>query len=96
MAKNTCVSLSQGYLALKDVVHGSLAAKNVYVGLDKTCKISNFGLTHHVDEKKAYIPRKRQKIPIKWMSIEAIIDQKSTKYSDVYEYSVILQFFFDW
>lgn len=30
------------------------------------------------------------------MSIEAIIDQKSTKYSDVYEYSVILQFFFDW
>ncbi len=54
------------------------------IGANKSCKISDFGLTRLVYEEKVYMGKRSRRLPIKWMSIEAIIDQVFTTASDVY------------
>lgn len=84
----------QEFLSQKGFVHRDLAARNVLVGPNKSCKISDFGLTRLVYEEKVYMGRKSRKLPIKWMSTEAIIDQIFTSYSDVYVLSPLMEFSF--
>ena len=73
----------QEHLALKGFVHRDLAARNVLLGPDNVCKVSDFGLTRHVYEEKVYTAKRSRKLPIKWMSVEAIIEERFTSYSDV-------------
>ena len=70
-------------MAKKGFVHRDLAARNVLVGPNKSCKISDFGLTRLVYEEKVYMGKRSRKLPLKWMSVEAILDQVFTTYSDV-------------
>ena len=65
------------------MVHRDLAARNVLVGANKVCKVSDFGLTRQVGEAQVYMSKKSRKLPVKWMSVEAIFDQEFTTYSDV-------------
>ena len=74
---------SQEYLAKKGFVHRDLAARNVLVGEKKIAKVADFGLTRHVYEEKVYHAKRNRKLPLKWMSIEAIFDQTFTAQSDV-------------
>ena len=86
MSRHTFISnviFFQEFLAKKGYVHRDLAARNVLVGPNKLCKISDFGLTRFVYEEKVYVGGKTRKLPIKWMSIEAIVDQRFTTFSDV-------------
>ena len=66
------------------MVHRDLAARNVLVGANKVCKVSDFGLTRKVGSEQVYMSKKSRKLPIKWMSVEAIFNQEFTTYSDVY------------
>lgn len=78
------LSLLQEYLASKNFVHRDLAARNVLVGNDKIVKISDFGLTRKVsDDDLIYVTRTNRKLPLKWMSLEAVINEEFTMYSDV-------------
>jgi Protein tyrosine kinase. len=65
------------------MVHRDLAARNVLVGPNKVCKVSDFGLTRQVGNEQVYMSKKSRKLPIKWMSVEAIFNQEFTTYSDV-------------
>eukprot|EP00795_Rhopilema_esculentum_P002628 gene2628-823_t len=78
------------YLTKKGFVHRDLAARNVLVGPNKSCKVSDFGLTRFVYEEKVYMGRRSRKLPLKWMSIEAIMDQCFTALSDVWSFGVLL------
>ena len=64
-------------------MHRDLAARNVLVGNDKVVKISDFGLARNVNGDLIYMAKTDRKLPIKWMSPEAIIDEEFTIYSDV-------------
>jgi hypothetical protein len=46
-------------------------------------KVSDFGLTRYVYDDKVYVNRKGGKLPLKWMSIEAIFDLTFSTASDV-------------
>ena len=70
-------------MAEKGFVHRDLAARNILVGNNKMCKISDFGFTRLVYEEKVYLGMKNRKLPLKWMSVEAIFDQVFTVFSDV-------------
>eukprot|EP00794_Sanderia_malayensis_P020181 gene20181-22156_t len=78
------------FLAEKCFIHRDLAARNILVGPNKSCKISDFGLTRFIYEEKVYMGKRSRRLPIKWMSIEAIVDQVFTTYSDVWAYGVLL------
>ncbi|XP_020627726.1 tyrosine-protein kinase receptor torso-like [Orbicella faveolata] len=84
--------ISQGmeYLARKGFVHRDLAARNVLIGEHKTAKVADFGLTRHVYEEKVYHAKSNRRLPLKWMSIEAIFDQTFTTQSDVWAFGVLL------
>ncbi|KAM7440905.1 hypothetical protein ABFA07_009896, partial [Porites harrisoni] len=84
------ISEGMEYLARKGFVHRDLAARNVLVGENKVAKVADFGLTRHVYEEKVYHSKRSRKLPLKWMSIEAIFDQTFTSQSDVWAFGVLL------
>ena len=67
----------------KGFVHRDLAARNVLVCEGKLVKVADFGLSRDVYAGKMYHSKKNRKLPIKWMSPEAIHDQVFTTESDV-------------
>lgn len=84
------ISEGMEYLARKGFVHRDLAARNVLVGERKIAKVADFGLTRHVYEEKVYHAKRNRKLPLKWMSVEAIFDQTFTTQSDVWAFGVLL------
>ncbi|XP_065650910.1 fibroblast growth factor receptor 2-like [Hydra vulgaris] len=83
------VASGMEYLSCLKLIHRDLAARNVLVGADKILKISDFGLTRKVNN-YAYVGSKTRRLPIKWMSIEAIFDYTFTSCSDVWSYGIVL------
>ena len=67
----------------KGFVHRDLAARNVLVCEGKLVKVADFGLSRKVYVGKVYHATKNRKLPVKWMSPEAIHDQVFTAESDV-------------
>nr|XP_047129990.1 fibroblast growth factor receptor 2-like isoform X2 [Hydra vulgaris] len=78
------------YLSSIKLVHRDLAARNVLVGAGKNVKISDFGLTRKVNDEQVYVSMHTRRLPLKWMSVEAIFDQLFTSFSDVWSYGVVL------
>ena len=70
-------------MASKNLVHRDLAARNLLVGNDKIVKISDFGLSRKVNEDLVYMASTKRRLPLKWMSLEAILTEEFTMYSDV-------------
>ena len=64
-------------------MHRDLAARNVLVCDNNIVKISDFGLTRDIYETNVYVKETPGKLPVKWMSVEAIFNQIYTTKSDV-------------
>nr|XP_006813611.1 PREDICTED: proto-oncogene tyrosine-protein kinase receptor Ret-like [Saccoglossus kowalevskii] len=77
------IAIGMEFLSQKGFVHRDLAARNVLVSDHKTVKIGDFGLTRYIYDDKIYHNKKGGKLPIKWMSVEAIFDQVFTTQSDI-------------
>ncbi|XP_065679849.1 fibroblast growth factor receptor 2-like [Hydra vulgaris] len=84
------VASGMEYISSIKLVHRDLAARNILVGADKIVKISDFGLTRKVNADLNYMGSNNRRLPIKWMSIEAIFDRTFTTYSDVWAYGIVL------
>ncbi|XP_047133293.1 angiopoietin-1 receptor-like isoform X2 [Hydra vulgaris] len=84
------VASGMEYLSCIKLVHRDLAARNILVGAEKNVKISDFGLTRKVNDELNYMSTKNRRLPVKWMSVEAIFDQMFTSFSDVWAYGVVL------
>ena len=70
-------------MSKKGFIHRDLAARNVLVCEGKLVKVADFGLSRDVYTGKVYHSKNNRKLPIKWMSPEAIHDQVFTAESDV-------------
>lgn len=62
------------------MIHRDLAARNILVGDEKVLKISDFGLSRE----GIYVKRSTGKIPLRWLSIEAMRDRIYSTHSDVW------------
>ncbi|KAK3093185.1 hypothetical protein FSP39_012370 [Pinctada imbricata] len=84
------IAIGMEFLSQKGFVHRDLAARNVLVGADKNVKIGDFGLTRFVYNDQIYINRNGGKLPLKWMSVEAIFELTFSTASDVWSYGIVL------
>ncbi|XP_065844363.1 uncharacterized protein [Oscarella lobularis] len=78
------------YLSGKGLVHRDLACRNVLVCDDKLLKVSDFGLTRCVYHDGAYCQKTTRRLPLRWMSIEAITQRLFSEQSDVWSFGVVM------
>ncbi|XP_032311105.1 macrophage colony-stimulating factor 1 receptor 1 isoform X2 [Drosophila ananassae] len=85
---NFALQIANGmrFLEEQEITHRDLAARNVLIDSNKTLKISDFGLSRH----GIYTNTKTRKLPLRWLSIEAIRDNVYSSKSDVWAYGVVL------
>ncbi|XP_028405324.1 uncharacterized protein LOC114527825 [Dendronephthya gigantea] len=74
------------YVAGRGIVHRDLAARNILIGRDHKLKISDFGLS----KEGVYVKSTSGKIPLRWLSIEAIRERLYSSASDVWSYGIVL------
>ena len=85
------VAAGMAYLEDRNVIHRDLAARNIQVGEGILCKVANFELARVVDiDKPIYVGQKGEKIAIKWMAIEATLQNRFNIKSDVWSFGIVL------
>ena len=78
------------FMASKKMIHMDLALRNVLVTTKSRCKVADFGLTHYVDDKTGtYVLTQKMKLPVKWMSIEAMDARIFSEGSDVWAWGIV-------
>uniref|UniRef100_T1JAZ3 Protein kinase domain-containing protein n=1 Tax=Strigamia maritima TaxID=126957 RepID=T1JAZ3_STRMM len=80
------IAKGMNHLASKGITHRDLAARNVLIDEKNTLKISDFGLSRT----GVYVTTRCAKVPLRWLSIEAIRDSLYTTKSDVWAFGVVL------
>lgn len=87
------VAQGMGYLQQIRVIHGDIAARNIVVGENGTCKLSDFGLSSDV-YRYGHIKQGMREIavPLKWTSPERMMNGRYpiTTKSDVWSYGNLL------
>lgn len=86
------ISTGMEFLSQKGYIHRDLAARNILVGNNKTVKIGDFGLTRYIynDVRRVYVNRHGGKLPLKWMSPEAVFSLTFSAASDVWSFGIVL------
>lgn len=66
------------------IVHRDLATRNVLIDEEMFLKISDFGLSRDVYSDDSYhMTHNKDKLPVRWMAMESIIDRYFSTASDV-------------
>mgnify|MGYP005984868875 CR=1 FL=1 len=86
--QNFALQIAKGMSHLEKigVTHRDLAARNILINEHKILKISDFGLSRC----GPYVNHKTKRLPLRWMAIEAIVEQKYDSKSDVWSFGVVL------
>ncbi|XP_070574840.1 tyrosine-protein kinase receptor Tie-1-like [Ptychodera flava] len=84
------IAKGMSYIASRKFVHRDLALRNVLLGEDRCCKISDFGFARDISGTDMYEPKSMGPLPIRWMALESLLRSMYTTESDVWSYGVVL------
>ncbi|TKR96661.1 hypothetical protein L596_010647 [Steinernema carpocapsae] len=77
------ICLGMAYVASLNMIHRDVAARNILLTADNRVKISDFGLCCDCDESFTYTATLSKRLPIRWLSLEALVDRVFSEKSDV-------------
>jgi serine/threonine protein kinase len=80
------IAKGMDYLALRKVLHGDLAARNILLCKGNVVKICDFGLAKSLYRNYSYKRSGDSPLPFKWLALESIADGVFTVYSDIWSY----------
>ncbi|GMT26857.1 hypothetical protein PFISCL1PPCAC_18154, partial [Pristionchus fissidentatus] len=78
------------YLSGRGYVHRDIAARNILVDDNYSVKIGDFGLCRKVHEEQELYLSRGGRLPIKWMSPEALRRYEMSTASDVWSFGILL------
>lgn len=78
------------FMAEKRVIHGDLATRNILLTLEKTAKISDFGLSRRLYNYTQYVKKQEEPLPWRWMAPESLSRMEFTEKTDVWAFGVTL------
>ena len=84
------VANAMDYLSGMRIIHRDLAARNVLGGFErlKVVKLNDFGLSRTLSTSDYYRKVSNDKIPVRWMAPESILERKYSTASDVWSFGV--------
>ncbi|XP_054264255.1 angiopoietin-1 receptor-like [Macrosteles quadrilineatus] len=80
------IAHGMAHLESKRITHRDLAARNILIDKNKILKISDFGLSR----RGVYINTRQCKVPLRWLSVEAMRDALYSSKSDVWAFAIVL------
>ncbi|CAJ0958672.1 unnamed protein product, partial [Mesorhabditis belari] len=86
----TQIAHGMEYLISHRFIHRDLAARNCLVGENRVIKVMTFGMMRSAYEGDYYPMMHRGRLPIRWMSREALEGQRYGEPSDVWAFGVTL------
>ncbi|XP_071815152.1 uncharacterized protein [Apostichopus japonicus] len=84
------VAKGMAHIQGKRFYHGDLAARNVLVGEGLTIKIADFGLADDIYTRGYKRRATEQKIPVKWCSLETILNGICSSEGDAWSFGVLM------
>ncbi|KAF8360365.1 hypothetical protein PRIPAC_87288 [Pristionchus pacificus] len=77
------------YLSSRGFVHRDIAARNIMLDSQESCKIGDFGLARELGDDSENYQAQGRKLPLKWMPPEAIANYSFSTASDVWSLGVL-------
>ena len=82
------ITKGMAYLEHEKLVHRNLAARNILVGENNTCKVADFRLARMLEDNDYY--HQQGKLTDKWTALEAVFYGNYTIKSDVWSFGILL------
>lgn len=80
------IARGMDYLSSKNVLHGDLAARNVFLCDNNVVKIGDFGLAKNLYKSDNYKSSSETPLPFKWLALESISERIFSVYTDVWAF----------
>ncbi|XP_077985357.1 tyrosine kinase receptor Cad96Ca-like [Glandiceps talaboti] len=84
------VARGMAFLEENELVLRMLSARSLQVGYNKVCKISEFSFCTSVMDHPTYERITANRLPIRWMALEAITDCFYSSKTDIWSYGIVL------
>ena len=86
---STQIASGMNYLSEKNFLHNDLSARNIFISENLTIKISNIARCRRKYHSNYYKLANRL-LPVRWMSIESLLNGIYSEMSDVWSFGVLL------
>ena len=87
-----CIEICQGmeYLSGLNFIHRDLACRNIYITINLSCRIADFGMCRELKKEQEYHKSSGTHIPVRWTAPESVFYQRYSEKSDVWSYGMTM------